>query len=315
MADLIQFKVPASTANLGPGFGVLGLALDRVFDITVEERDVEGLVVERPDAEAMSSLDLRHDSILRGLRAGADRFSITLPVGLLVKVTGSVPRGTGLGTNSADFTAGLCAALQFAKSQPAVDELHELLVGIGSDPAHGAAALCGGLVVATPISSPHDTRRFRLLPHPLHETWHFVIVSPQLQIGTAEVHRVLPASLPIAVTQRTAGRLAGLLRALADADEGLLRDCLLDEVHVPYRRQLTKGIGRAMQAAQEAGAAGVTISGHGPSLLAMSTDPSKTKAAAAAMTQVLASLGTEVESLLCQAWQGSAFPSQKDLSP
>ena len=313
MADLIQFKVPASTANLGPGFGVLGLALDRVLAITVEERDVEGFVVERPDADAPSSLDLRHNSILRGLRAGADRFSIKLPAGLLVKVSGSVPRGTGLGTNSADFTAGLCAALQFAKSQPSTNDLHELLVEIGSDPAHGAAALCGGLIVATAIGSPDETRRFRLLPHPLHETWHFAIASPQLQIGTAEVHRVLPPSLPIAVTQRTAGRLAGLLRALADADEELLSHCLLDEVHVPYRRKLTKGIGEAMDAANEAGAAGVTISGHGPSLLAMSTDPRKAEAAAAAMAQSLRARGTEVESLLCQAWLGKAFPSEKDL--
>ncbi len=304
----MHFQVPASTANLGPGFGVLGLALDQSFAISIEERDVEGFVVERPGADSFSNLDLRHDSILRGLRAGAERFAIKLPKGLLVTVTGSVPRGTGLGTNSADFTAGLCAALRFAKKQPELNDVHELLVEIGSDPAHGAAALCGGLVVVVPIGSPDDRRRFRLIPHPLHETWHFAIVSPAVQIGTAEVHRVLPASLPIAVTQRTAGRLAGLLRALADADEELLGLCLLDEVHVPYRRQLTAGIDAAMQAAEEAGAAGVTISGHGPSLLAMSTDPHKAEAAAAAMAQSLKSRGTEVETLLCGAWQGAANP-------
>jgi homoserine kinase len=314
LAEAIHFKVPASTANLGPGFGVLGLALDKTFAISVEEREVEGLVVERPDAAALSVLDLRHDSILRGIRAGAERFALKLPKGLLVKVSGSIPRGTGLGTNSADFTAGVCAALRFAKKQPTVNEVHELLVEIGSDPGHGAAALCGGLVVAVPIGSPDDSRRFRLLPHPLHEAWHFAVVSPAVQIGTAEVYRVLPPSLPIAVTQRTAGRFAGLLRALANADEELFRLSILDEVHVPYRRQLTEGIDAAMQAAEEAGAAGVTISGHGPSLLAMSTDPHKAEAAAAAMAQTLKSQGSEVETLLCGAWQGRAFPS-KALNP
>ena len=76
MTDPLRFRIPASTANLGPGFGVLGLALDRVFEISVEVKEAGGLVVERPDAESISSLDLRHDSVLRSLRATAERFDI-----------------------------------------------------------------------------------------------------------------------------------------------------------------------------------------------------------------------------------------------
>lgn len=308
MADSFHFKIPASTANLGPGFGLLGLALDRVFEITIEIKETGGLVVERPDSEQASSLDLRHDSILRGLRASAERFDIELPEHLVVTITGDVPRGCGLGTNSADFAAGLCSAMRFAKVQPSIHDLIGLSVEIGSDPAHGAAAICGGLVIAVPFSASDQPQRFRLLPHPIHETWQFSLVAPQLQIGTADVHRVVPPSLPIAVTQRTAGRLTGLLRALADADEELLRLCLVDEVHVPFRQQLTEGMTEAMASAMEAGAAGVTISGHGPALLAMSTDPNKTEAAAVAMAAAFRAAGAEVETLLCRPWMGSPLP-------
>lgn len=288
---------------------MLGLALDRLFEISVEVRENGGLVVERPDAEVASSLDLRHDSIMRGLLATAERFDIELPEHLAVTISGDVPRGCGLGTNSADFAAGLCSAIHFAKTQPNIHDLLDLLVEIGSDPAHGAAAICGGLIIAVPLSASDQPRRFRILQHPLHETWQFSLVAPQVQISTADVHRVVPPSLPIAVAQRTAGRLTGLLRALADADEELLGLCLVDEVHVPYRQQLTEGMTEAMAEARKAGAAGVTISGHGPTLLAMSTDPSKTEAAAVAMAEAFGAAGIEVETLLCRSWMGSALPT------
>jgi len=315
LSDPIRFKVPATSANLGPGFGVLGLALDSSFEISVERQKSGGLTVERPGTSGKAALDPRHDSIVRGLRSAAQRFEIKPPADLRVTCRSDVPRGCGLGSNTAEFVAGLVAALHFGDVDewPSCDEQLGLLVELGGDPAHGAAALCGGLVVAAPIHTANAPRAFRTLPHPLHDDWRFVVVAPRVQIGTADVHRVVPAALPNTVIQRTAGRLIGLLRALADGDEDLLAPCLVDEVHVPFRMGLAPGMNDASRAARDAGAAGVTISGHGPALLAMTTHADRTDAIATAMMDTFDEHGVTARSLTCQATDsGAGSPPGQD---
>jgi homoserine kinase len=296
-----RFRVPATSANLGPGFGVLGVALDLHMEVGVEVTEAPELVVERADQNGSHALDLRHDSIVRGLRSAAETWQVKVPPGLVIRAKSDIPRGCGLGSNSAEFVAGIRAALQFAKVWPTVDEQLGLLVQLGGDPAHGAAALSGGLVVAVPIHAPSATRAFRTLPHPLHDSWRFIVVAPDSPIGTADVHRVVPAALPNSVVQRTAGRAIGLLAALADGDEGLLAPCLVDEVHVPFRMTLVPGMREAMDAARAAGAAGVTISGHGPALIAMTTREALAEDIAKEMEAAFSARGVRARSLVCRA--------------
>ncbi len=123
---------------------------------------------------------------------------------------------------------------------------------------------------------------------------------------------MLPASLPHGVIKRTTGRVLGLLHALAEGDETLLRRCITDEVYVPYRRRLLPGLDEAILAGEEAGAAGVTISGAGPALLALTTDESKAPTIRDAMANALQSAGAEVEILTVQASLTGALPAPMD---
>lgn len=298
--DEYQFDVPATTAHLGPGFGVLGLALDLRFQITVRPTDLDGVVIERPSETSGSALDLRHDAILRGLHAARDRFRIKLPKGLTIVVEGDVPRGCGLGSNSADFAAGVGSALLFAKKLPPTTELIGLMVELGSDPGHGAAALVGGLAVAIQEADATRPNRFEVLEHPILDAWRLVIVAPEIRIGTADVHRVVPASLPHSVTARTSGRLVGVLRALAEGDEDLLHFCLADESHVPFRLGTAPGIAEALAAASIAGAAGATISGHGPAVIALTTHEDRVSKIRDAMRRAFTEAGLDSRTRTCQ---------------
>ncbi len=307
----ITFHVPASAANLGPGFGMLGIAVDLPLHVTIEPRSDGQVVVERRGAASLTAEDRRHDPVLRGLRVGAERFEAPLHKGVTVILDGNIPRGTGLGTLSAGFAAGLGAAARLARKKWSPGEILDQLVQIGGDPAHGAASLQGGLCTAVPTGFEDGlVRRHRVLQLPIHGSWTFVVLLPDVMIGTADSKRVLPPTLPHGVANRTAGRVQGLLHALAEGDEGLLGECLFDETHVPYRRSLYSGLEGTLSAAIEAGAAGATICGHGPSLVALTTDEVRAKSIAKAMVEAQARHGRRATPLILQTAHYGALPMQ-----
>ncbi len=311
--ESITFHVPASAANIGPGYGTLAIALDLPLHVTIEARTDGQVVIERRDAPAAALDDSRHDPVLRGLRVGAELLDVSLTKGLTLLVDGTIPRGTGLGTISAGYAAGLGAAARLARKKWTPGALLDQLVPLGGDPAHGAASLLGGLCTTVPIGAPGDPiRRHQPLQFPIHGSWQFVVVLPDVALGTADSKRVLPPTLPHAVATRTAGRVVGILTALAQADEELLRACLFDETHVPYRRNLYVGLEPTLKAAIEAGAAGATICGHGPSLLAMTTDASRTAAIARAMVESLKRVGRNATSLTLNVAHYGALPLQQE---
>ena len=305
----ITFHVPASAANLGPGYGVIAVALDLPLGITVEHRTDGELVVERRDDPHAHLEDPRHDPVLRGLRAGAELLDVPLTKGFTVLVEGTIPRGTGMGTISAGFAAGLGAAVRLARKKASAAAILDALVPLGGDPAHGAASLLGGLCATVPLSAPQEpTLRQRPLHLPIHQDWHYVIALPDVQMGTADTKRVLPPTLPHAATPRSVGRALGVLHALQHGDEDLLRDCLLDEVHLPYRRRLVAGMSEALLAATAAGAAGATICGHGPGLVALTRVLGRTPEIARAMVEAFAKAGRQATTLTLQTAFYGALP-------
>jgi len=306
----ITFHVPASAANLGPGYGVIALALDLPLGITVEPRTDGQVVVDRRDDPGSHLDDPRHDPVLRGLLRGAELFDAPMQKGWSVVVEGTIPRGTGMGTISAGYAAGLGIAVRLAKKKWTAAGVLDALVPLGGDPAHGAAALLGGLTCTLPLSLPQaPTLRQRPLSMPVHADWHHVVALPDVQLGTAETKRVLPPTLPHAATARSVGRTLGVLHALQHGDEELLRESLVDEVHLPYRRRLLPGLSEALDAAVAAGAAGATICGHGPGLIAFTRVSGRTPEIARAMVRAFADKGRLATTLTLQTAFYGALPA------
>jgi homoserine kinase len=305
----ITFHVPASAANLGPGYGVVGLALDLPLRITVESRTDEEIHVERRDDPSAHLEDQRHDPVLRGLRRGAELLSVPLNKGLSIMVEGTIPRGTGMGTVSAGYAAGLGIAIRLAKKKLTPAAGLDALIPLGADPAHVAAAMLGGLTVTSQLSLPQEIEvRHHPLSLTVHKDWHYVIALPDVQMATADTKRVLPPTLPHAAACRSVGRAYGVLRALETADEDLMRECLIDEIHLPYRRRLVPGLDQALVSAVESGAAGATICGHGPGLIAFTTVQGRVPEIAKAMVHSFAKAGREATTLTLQTAYYGAFP-------
>jgi homoserine kinase len=306
--ETFEFEVPASSANLGPGFGVVGLALNLTMRVLVEpKKKGDAHTVTRRAGVVEQFTDPRHDPILRGLHAAAHKFAVKLPPALHLVVESDVPPACGLGTTSASYACGLAAAARLAKTELPFEELVSELVDLGGDPAHGAAALVGGLVTCSELRGVNGRVHHRVFPHALLDTWRFVFVCPALQLGVAELARLLPASLPHGATARTTGRVLGVLRALALGDEDLLAQCIEDEVHVPYRRQVVPGMAQGMAAAREAGAAAATISGAGPALVAITSQSARCESIGAAMAQAFAQHGVASRTLVLQAREEGAL--------
>lgn len=312
----ITFHVPASAANLGPGYGVIAVALDLPLRITVEPRTDGELLVERLDDPSARSEDPRHDPVLRGLRRGAELLDVSLAKGLSVLVEGTIPRGTGMGTISAGYAAGLAIAARLGRKKKSPNELLDALVPLGGDPAHGAAALLGGLCATVQVSSQQESLlRQRVLQLPIDHDWHYVIAMPDVQMGTADMKRVLPPTLPHSVTARSTGRALGVLHALQHGDETLLRESILDEVHLPYRRRLVPGLVEVLEAAVDAGAAGATICGHGPGVIAFTMVSGRTPEIARAMVSAWSRLSCQATTLTLQTAFYGALPAAQTPSP
>lgn len=305
----ITFHVPASAANLGPGYGVAGLALDLPLGITVNPGADGSIKIERRDDPSADQEDQRHDPVMRGLLFGSELWSVPLKQGLSIVVEGTIPRGTGMGTISAGYAAGLAVAVRMAKKKPEAAAVLDALITLGGDPAHGAAALLGGLTVTSQLSLPHEgTMRHQPLTHTIHKDWHYVIALPDVQMGTADAKRVLPPTLPHAATRRSIGRAFGVLRALELGDEDLLRACMVDEVHLPYRRRLVPGLSDALDQAVAAGAAGATICGHGAGIIAFTTHDARIANISQAMVASFARADREATTLTLQTAFYGAYP-------
>lgn len=279
-------RVPASTSNLGPGFDVLGLALDLFLEARFESGPgpfrlvrngtLEGLGV--PPAEDLLVQALReamdHKSKLQGdLGSGAHA---GLPPGTLT-VESRIPVGRGLGSSAAALVAGRILGLLLAGAEVDRRSVVTWATRREGHPDNAAPAVLGGLVAGAVSSG-----RVFTVPLPVSPSLAWVFAAPELPLSTRASRGALPETVPHALAVRNAGRLALLVPALAAGDGPLLREAMRDELHVPFRLPLVPGAREAVEAAVAAGAWAATLSGAGSGLVAV-TPPDRARAVGEAM--------------------------------
>ncbi|HEY4690728.1 MAG TPA: homoserine kinase [Anaerolineae bacterium] len=260
----IRVLVPASTANLGPGFDCLGLALGlhNTVEMTALDAGFE-LAIEGEGANRLRTD--RGNLVMRAADALWDRAGHK-PGGLRVKCINGVPLGSGLGSSAAAAVGGLAAANALIGSPLSKMELLKLAHAIEGHPDNAAAALFGGLTIVS--AGDDDVMIDRLDVPPLT----VVIALPDVRLSTHDARKALPRSVPLTHAVFNIGRALLVARALNTGDYDLLKRAMDDRLHQPYRRKLIPGFDAAEQAAREAGAAAVALSGAGPSLAAFAPD-------------------------------------------
>jgi homoserine kinase len=257
----VSVRVPATTANLGPGFDALGLALSLHNEVVVVPGDGLTVRVEGEGAGRLPTTD--RNVVVRGIELVHHEVGRAFPGGAVTCVN-RIPPARGLGSSAAAWVGGLVAGNALLGSPLGREALLVLAARAEGHPDNVAAALLGGLTVSC---GEGEGATAVALPVPPGLRW--VALIPEVTSATAEARAVLPAAVPRADAVFNVQRVALLLAALQLERVDLLRGAMTDRLHQPYRETLFPWMRAVMAAAEVAGALACVLSGAGPSLLAV----------------------------------------------
>ena len=262
-SDHVRVRVPATSANLGPGFDCLGLALGHYDTIEIRALGNDDVVVE-VRGEGAGELPAGEDHlIVRAIRAALDEVGAP-QVGLHLVCDNVIPHGRGMGSSAAAVVAGILAARMLVADPEALGNTRAFKIATRFEghPDNAAPAILGGATVSwTGEDGPHASELS------LHPDLSPVVLVPDVRCATRTARGVLPATVPHADAAYTAGRAALLVQALCARPE-LLYEATEERLHQGYRAQVMPGTWRLLQALRDAGQAAV-VSGAGPSILVL----------------------------------------------
>ncbi|MFZ0311711.1 MAG: homoserine kinase [Candidatus Korobacteraceae bacterium] len=257
-ADNFEIKVPASIANLGPGFDTLAVAVQLYLSLRVRKMPGRGHLEFR-----FVDHELRGENhIERAYRSLAGKNFSRLP-SLSVEVRGDIPMRAGLGSSAAATVAGLRLYEAVSDALP-METLLSAACALESHPDNAAASLLGGLTVSCQL--PDGVVQARRFSWP--ESLAFVVLTPDVPLATGKSRAVLPECVSRADVVFNLQRLALLLQSLHSGDFSLLRHAMCDRVHQPARNKVVPGLARALQL-EHPDLLGICLSGSGPSIVAI----------------------------------------------
>ena len=262
----VVVDVPATTANLGPGFDCLGAALD--LNNRFAMRRIEGngerfeLIIEGTEG---SHLRGGPDNLVYRAAQRVWKAANMEPVALEARVRLAVPPARGLGSSATAIVAGLMGANALVGEPLSKEKLLELAIDIEGHPDNVVPSLLGGLCMTAKAAS----QRWRVVRCEWISSVKAVVAIPSIRLSTSEARRAMPKAIPISDAVVNLGALTLLLQGLRTGNGDLIADGMHDRLHEPYRWRLIKGGDDVKAAALEAGAWGCAISGAGPSIIAL----------------------------------------------
>ena len=256
----IRVRVPASSANLGPGFDVLALALGLYLRCTLRESGAGFAVRVSGTDSAAISLDESNLVWRAFLRLAGER----APRGVELQIANEIPIGKGLGSSAAAIVAGLALANEWMGLKKSKEEIVQLAAEMEGHPDNVAAAVWGGLVA----SCQAEDGSVLSVRSPLSANVEVVLVVPEFELPTEAARAALPAQYSRQDAVFNLQRVALLLAALRDGRADLLAEGMRDRLHQPYRAPLVPGFEAILELRDLPGLLGVALSGAGPSVLA-----------------------------------------------
>ena len=259
-----SIRLPASTANLGPGYDVLGLALGMYNHVRVAPRDAEDhrIRVRGPGCQELPT-DASNLFFTSAVTL-ADRLGRTLsPIQADMQI--NVPLARGLGSSSTAIVGGVVAANHLLGDELSHPELLDIATEIEGHPDNVSPCLYGGFTVSS-VSDGHVTC-VRAEPTQELKT---VVVVPDFQLKTQEARGALPSEISHSDAVFNVGRACVVTAAMLQGDLNALGAAMEDRLHQPYRAALIPHYDRVTAAGLAAGALGVALSGAGPTLFAVS---------------------------------------------
>ncbi|KST62155.1 homoserine kinase [Mastigocoleus testarum] len=281
VVSVFSIIVPATSANVGPGFDCLGTALTLYNEfkfIPLEESRVF-INVTGPEAEKVSTDE---NNLLYQAFMEFYRYLKQKPPSVKIEIKLGIPLARGLGSSATAILGGLLGANILAGKPLSRKQLMELAIAIEGHPDNVVPALLGGCQ----LTATNDMRK-EVCDIPWHQEVIPVIAIPDFELSTSEARKVLPTQVGHQDAIFNTAHLGLLLRGLETGNHDWLEAALQDKLHQPFRKSLIKGYDNVYSAAVSAGAYGMVISGAGPTLLAL--------------TDTLHSEGVEIA--MAKAWQ------------
>ena len=260
MNENVTVKVPATSANMGPGFDCLGMALD-VWNSVEVQVDSPGFEISGEGAFSLPQDET--NLVYRCLQLAFAEAGRAVPP-LTLTCRNEIPLGRGLGSSSAAVVGGLVAGNELCGRPLGQEAILELAAGVEGHPDNVAPALLGGCQIVVRQAGELIT-----MPVPIPEELNAVVFIPEVPMATHDARKLLPTDVSREDAVYNLGRVALLTRALATGDLAHLAPATSDRLHQPAREALFPPMRNIFRAALGAGALGVFLSGAGSSVLAL----------------------------------------------
>lgn len=254
----VTVRVPATTANLGPGFDCLGLALG-LYNEVILAAAPDGLAAS-VEGEGANELSTGEDNLVVQAAESVFEYAGRRPSGIILHQINGIPVGSGLGSSAAAVIGGMVAADALIGADLGEEKILRLAAELERHPDNVTPALHGGLTLVNRVNSQLLVEKIEIAPMRVS------IVLPSYELPTESARAVLPEYVSMTDAIFNIGRLGLLIRALQTADFDKLTVAVEDRLHQQYRLPLVPGMSDAFEAAWNAGAAAVALSGAGPSI-------------------------------------------------
>jgi homoserine kinase len=261
---MIELKVPATSANLGPGYDTLGLALTLYNNFKVTKRDDQQLKLKIIDKNNDQEIKIADSENLVAL-AYQKYFNFIEKdmIGAEIIEEMHTPLARGLGSSSSAIIGGLAAAAVVSGTLISENKFIQLAVELEKHPDNVVPALVGGLTINFYCNNNYDYYKIDV-----DADLDFILVVPDFKLKTEELRRVLPKKIDYTAAISNLSRISLLTAAFINKEFKLLKTAMEDQLHQPFRKKLIKGFDQVLEAAYENGAYGAALSGAGPTILA-----------------------------------------------
>ena len=302
MASKISVKAPSSTANLGPGFDVFGLAIDAFYDKVTLTKTKNGITIVTDD-----NIPVKPENNTAGLVIKNMKKKYKIKSGVEIRIEKGVPAGFGMGSSAASAAA---AAVAFDKLFGLKLDANKLVefAGSGEKASAGtihydnvAASVLGGFVIVK--TNPLDV--IRVEPP---KNLRMCVAVPKLDVPkkkTKVSRGVIPKKIKLTDSILNLSNASAIVAGFLKKDPELIGNSIKDVIVEPARQHMIPGFAKVKQNALKAGALGVTISGAGPSVIAFSKNSANLKKISLAMSRGFASANTKCQTVICKPSKGA----------
>lgn len=258
---MIRVQVPATSANLGPGFDCLGMALE-LYNLVEMIPASSGLAIE-VSGEGASDIPRDESNLVFQAARRVFRQVGYSPPGIKLRLINQIPVARGLGSSTSAVVGGIIAANLITGGRLSIKDIICLAASVEGHCDNVAPAVLGGIVVS--VQSDGDVKYLKIQPP---QGLKSVVAVPDFPLATRTSREVLPTQVSFQDAVFNVGRAALLVAALQQGDLNLLGTAMEDRLHQAFRSTFIPGLKKVLAAAKLAGARGVTLSGAGPAIIA-----------------------------------------------